>query len=323
MKAPRVPVHERVRACFALTLSMKQLFPYCKILEDTFMDLANNGEYPALYAALPMQGVYSTFMDGARICMAPRSTFFQPAINFMCVSGPSGLFTLSFSLSWAAPTRLLNIGLMIMTTVIGSGKTTAQNDLAKETHAAQRTLGKNMNANEISGPALMQMMQYVATHHDKKQEEEASDKESEAPEAQEKLQTMALADQIHAGSVLYMVDEIAAMFQKLKEKGQEQDRCRLLTMWNDGPISKTNVGKGRSAFIQHPQLNIVGWTQADVICGILDKELQESTNDGFIGRLSLCNPEPSFRAFYDHTGPRSDGVVQLRTVLKSKKLTSF
>ncbi len=48
MKAPRVPVHERVRACFALTLSMKQLFPYCKILEDTFMDLANNGEYPAL-----------------------------------------------------------------------------------------------------------------------------------------------------------------------------------------------------------------------------------------------------------------------------------
>ena len=111
--------------------------------------------------------------------MSPRDNLLEPAINFIAVSGPSG-----------------------------SGKTQAQGHITSELNETHKTIGLNMVVNEVSGPALMQMMQFIATQTGDKNAthedaaEDAGAAAEESPESQSNLQMMALSDQPNAGSVL-------------------------------------------------------------------------------------------------------------------------
>ena len=232
-------------------------------------------------------------MNGACIELRPRTQFRQPSIGVSFVSGPSG-----------------------------GGKSTAQADFVKAVVYLQQVAGIKLMVQETTAPALVQIMFDNANRDEKgrparkksQRKVDESDSDSEKPDTANSRINLANKTQMHAGSVLMLLDEGAGFLSMLQDKSMEKDRSMFLQLWGDGALVQDRVSKGRSRQVNNPHFNLIAFTQADKLCAVLDAESLKNVNDGFVARTTLCNPQPVYRSFFEFA-PAKVNVPALGVVL--------
>jgi hypothetical protein len=96
-----------------------------------------------------------------------------------------------------------------------------------------------------------------------------SDSDCEKPEPANSRINLANKTQMHAGSVLMLLDEGAGFLSMLQDKSMEKDRSMFLQLWGDGALVQDRVSKGRSRQVNNPHFNLIAFTQADKLCAVL------------------------------------------------------
>ena len=71
----------RAEACYDVNMDIKKVFPYSPLLQTTFTDYSNRGEYPFEFVTVPFHGLELTTLNGAVINMAPRTAFNQVGVG--------------------------------------------------------------------------------------------------------------------------------------------------------------------------------------------------------------------------------------------------